>query len=159
VAAPSRGAQAGETPRAAHASAIETELERLARARADRRHLLQVHARPASSPRRRVRALDALRRPLALHVRIDIDESEAWRLAPGTQAVATVRGNRELSVNLEFVRVDPYVVPKRSLTGDTSERVDTRVLQVIFAFDPAALSVYVGQQMDVFIEVPAESPR
>ncbi|MEO6709230.1 MAG: efflux RND transporter periplasmic adaptor subunit [Planctomycetota bacterium] len=87
-----------------------------------------------------------------LHVRVDIDESEAWRLREGAQATATVRGNRDLSAALEFVRVDPYVVPKRSLTGDTSERVDTRVLQVIYSFDPSALPVYVGQQMDVFIE-------
>ncbi|HTF89812.1 MAG TPA: HlyD family efflux transporter periplasmic adaptor subunit [Planctomycetota bacterium] len=87
-----------------------------------------------------------------LHVRVDIDESEAWRLREGAKARATVRGNRDLSAALEFVRVDPYVVPKRSLTGDTSERVDTRVLQVIYSFDPSALPVYVGQQMDVFIE-------
>ena len=87
-----------------------------------------------------------------LHVRVDIDESEAWRLHEGAKALATVRGNRSLSAALDFVRVDPYVVPKRSLTGDTSERVDTRVLQVIYAFDPKVLPVYVGQQMDVFIE-------
>lgn len=154
-------AQAGVTRAAALVAQIETQLERLlVRAPIDGT-VLQVNARPGEFATGGV-----LRDPLILfgdlsrlHVRVDIDESEAWRLAPGTQAVATVRGNRELSVNLEFVRVDPYVVPKRSLTGDTSERVDTRVLQVIFAFDPAALSVYVGQQMDVFIEVPAESPR
>jgi hypothetical protein len=62
-----------------------------------------------------------------------------------------------MSVDLAFVRVDPYVVPKRSLTGDTSERVDTRVLQVIYGFDPSALQVFVGQQMDVFVD--AEKPE
>jgi HlyD family secretion protein len=87
-----------------------------------------------------------------LHVRVDIDENDAWRFKPGSKALAFVRGNRELSVPLEFVRVDPYVIPKRSLTGESIERVDTRVLQVLFAFDPAALPVYVGQQMDVFVE-------
>jgi multidrug resistance efflux pump len=92
-----------------------------------------------------------------LHVRVDIDESEAWRLRPGSNAVATVRGNSAMSVDLAFVRVDPYVVPKRSLTGDTSERVDTRVLQVIYGFDPSALQVFVGQQMDVFVD--AEKPE
>jgi hypothetical protein len=50
------------------------------------------------------------------------------------------------------VRFEPYVVPKRSLTGDSTERVDTRVLQIIYALDPAALPVFVGQLMDVFIE-------
>jgi hypothetical protein len=44
------------------------------------------------------------------------------------------------------------VVPKRSLTGDSTERVDTRVLQVIYAISDDKLPLFVGQQMDVFIE-------
>lgn len=87
-----------------------------------------------------------------LHVRVDIDENDAWRFRPGARAQAFVRGNRELEAALDFVRVEPYVVPKRSLTGESTERVDTRVLQVLYSFDPKVLSVYVGQQMDVFIE-------
>jgi hypothetical protein len=55
---------------------------------------------------------------------------------------------------LKFVRVEPYVIPKKSLTGDSTERVDTRVLQVLYSFNRGALPVYVGQQMDVFIEAP-----
>jgi hypothetical protein len=51
------------------------------------------------------------------------------------------------------VRIEPYVIPKVSLTGGSSERVDTRVLQVIFSFDnPSDRRLYVGQQMDLFIE-------
>ncbi len=46
------------------------------------------------------------------------------------------------------------MVPKRSLTGDSAERVDTRVLQALYSFDPAKLPAYVGQQMDVYIEAP-----
>lgn len=88
----------------------------------------------------------------ALHVRVDVDENDVWRLKPGAKAEAYVRGNRELRTSLEFVRVDPYVVPKRSLTGESTERVDTRVLQVLFRFDPKMLPVYVGQQMDVYVD-------
>lgn len=87
-----------------------------------------------------------------LHVRVDIDESDAWRLARGAAGQGFVRGNPQLSTPLEFVRVDPYVVPKRSLTGDPVERVDTRVLQVIYRFAADALPVYPGQQMDVFVD-------
>jgi multidrug efflux pump subunit AcrA (membrane-fusion protein) len=87
-----------------------------------------------------------------LHVRVDIDENDAWRLVAGAKARAFVRGNSKLMTDLEFVRVEPYVVPKRSLTGESSERVDTRVLQVLYRFDPRSLPVYVGQQMDVFIQ-------
>jgi RND family efflux transporter MFP subunit len=89
-----------------------------------------------------------------LHVRVDVDENDAWRFRPGAAAVAYLRGNPDLKTPLRFERFEPYVVPKQSLTGDTTERVDTRVLQVIYSFDEGALPVYVGQQMDVFIEAP-----
>ena len=68
-----------------------------------------------------------------------------------------MRGNPKLFTKLNFVRIEPYVVPKKSLTGDTTERVDTRVLQVLYGFPHEQLDVYVGQQMDVYIEVPEES--
>ena len=93
-----------------------------------------------------------------LHVRVDVDENDAWRLKTDRPAVAFVRGNRDLSTPLTFVRVEPEVIPKKSLTGDSAERVDTRVLQVIYRFDPKVLPVFVGQQMDVFIEAPPVPP-
>jgi hypothetical protein len=63
-----------------------------------------------------------------------------------------VRGNPEIKTILQYVRTDPDVIPKTLLTGDTTQRTDTRVLQVIYSFDPASLPLYVGQLMDVFIE-------
>ena len=89
------------------------------------------------------------------HIRVDIDENDAWRFQPGTRATAFLRGYREIKAEVKFERVEPYVTPKTSLTGSSTERVDTRVLQVIYSFDRKALPVYVGQQMDVFIETPA----
>ncbi|HKE02156.1 MAG TPA: HlyD family efflux transporter periplasmic adaptor subunit [Planctomycetota bacterium] len=90
-----------------------------------------------------------------LHVRVDIDENDAWRFRSDLSAVAHVRGNSSLQAPLRFEWVEPYVVPKRSLTGDSTERVDTRVMQVVYSFDPAALPVLVGQQVDVFVEAGA----
>jgi multidrug resistance efflux pump len=89
-----------------------------------------------------------------LHVRADLDEKDAWRFQPGARALASVRGNGERRYPMTFVRVEPYVVPKKNLTGDSTERVDTRVLQVIYALDAGA-PVYPGQQMDVFVEAEA----
>jgi multidrug resistance efflux pump len=89
-----------------------------------------------------------------LHVRADIDENDAWRIETGCPAEATERGNSRRRASLEFVRFEPYVIPKKSLTGDSTERVDTRVLQAIFRFTEKNVPFYVGQQMDVFIEVP-----
>jgi HlyD family secretion protein len=92
-----------------------------------------------------------------LHVRVDIDENDAWRVRPGASALAFIRGNPDLNAPLQFERFErfePYVIPKVSLTGQSTERTDVRVLQVIYSFDPAALPVYVGQQMDVVIQAP-----
>jgi RND family efflux transporter MFP subunit len=92
-----------------------------------------------------------------LHVRVDVDENDAWRVKSGAKAIAYLRGNREIKTMLDFVRFEPYVVPKKSLTGDSTERVDTRVLQVIYHFDRGELPMYVGQQVDVFIEAPGHN--
>ncbi|MCK9345388.1 MAG: biotin/lipoyl-binding protein [Candidatus Pacebacteria bacterium] len=87
-----------------------------------------------------------------LHVRVDIDENDAWRFDKNSKAVAFLRGNRNFKTDLIPAYVEPYVVPKKSLTGDSTEQVDTRVLQALYSFDRSQLPVYVGQQMDVFIE-------
>jgi len=136
--------------------ATQTSLERLmVRAPIDC-EVMQVNLRPGEyaatgvldTPLMRLGDLDRL------HVRVDIDENDAWRFKPATRAVAFMRGNRDLKADLKFVRVEPYVTPKTSLTGSSTEKVDTRVLQVIYSFDRQALPAYVGQQMDVFIEAP-----
>src|SRR5207248_9386056 len=86
-----------------------------------------------------------------MFVRIDVDENDAWRFKASAKAIAYVRGNRDLTTPINFYRVEPYVIPKKSLTGESTERVDTRVLQVLYSFASTDLPVYVGQQMDVFI--------
>ena len=123
--------------------------------------VLQVNVRPGQI------AMLAWKEPMIvlgevnrLHVRVDIDEVDLNRFREGLPAVANVRGRQDPKFPLEFVRVEPYVIPKKSLTGDTSERVDTRALQVLYALpDPTPIKVYVGQQMDVFLAVdpPIES--
>src|SRR5262244_1522726 len=100
-----------------------------------------------------------------LNVRTDVDEHEAWRVRADAAAYATVRGTSGTRIPLRFARFEPYVVPKKSLTGDSTERVDTRVLQVIYQVEGDKVPLYVGQQLDVFIEgpvrdgVPASSAR
>jgi multidrug resistance efflux pump len=92
-----------------------------------------------------------------LHVRVEIDENEVWRFRPEARAVASVRGNPQLKTELTFEYVEPYVVPKRSLTGESMERVDTRVMQVVYSFKRGKLPIYPGQLMDVFID--EQAPR
>lgn len=86
-----------------------------------------------------------------LQVRAEVDEQNAILVSPNQPAEASLKGNAEFKMQLRFVRIEPYVVPKRSLTGDSVERVDTRVLQVVYEFDQPKFPVYIGQQVDVFI--------
>ena len=88
-----------------------------------------------------------------LQVRADVDEQLAPRIRVGNTAIGYLRGDTKNPIKMEFVRIEPFVVPKQSLTGLSTERVDTRVLQVIYKFPQSAgHSIYVGQQMDIFIE-------
>jgi RND family efflux transporter MFP subunit len=94
-----------------------------------------------------------------LFVRVDIDETEAWRMQPGAAATAYVRGNAEISIPLEFEYLEPYVIPKTAFTGLSTERTDRRVLQVIYGFARADQPVYVGQQLDISIQASAVTPE
>jgi HlyD family secretion protein len=87
-----------------------------------------------------------------LRVRVDIDESDIARFRPDGPAFATLRGAAETRAALKFIRIEPLVVAKTSLTGSTIERVDTRVMRVIYQLSPADLPALPGQQVDVFIE-------
>jgi HlyD family secretion protein len=87
-----------------------------------------------------------------LHVRIDIDEEQAPRVALGQPATVSPRGAAERQVQARFVRAEPLVVPKRSLTNSAAERVDVRVLQVIYALPDTNGLFRVGQQVDAYIQ-------
>lgn len=140
----------------AELDAARTTLERLTVQAPIACEVLQVNIRPGefaatgvlATPLMRLGNLDRL------HVRVDIDENDAWRFVKGSRAVASLRGQRDLKTNLSYERVEPYILPKTSLTGSSTERVDTRVLQVIYSFAGSDLPAFVGQQVDVFIETP-----
>lgn len=93
-----------------------------------------------------------------LQIRADVDEQDAPKVVPGEEGVAFLKGSNDRKMPLRFTRIEPFVVPKRSLTGDSAERVDTRVLQIIFEMETPAFPVYVGQQVDVFIRRPGDAP-
>lgn len=147
-------ARAEQAAAEAQVHALEVELERLIVRAPVAGMILQVNVRPGEFA-----SAGMLTTPLVLmgtvhplHVRVDIDENDAWRFQQGAAATGSVRGNRDIGTELRFEYLEPYVVPKRSLTGDTSERVDTRVMQVVFSFERGELPIQVGQQMDVFVE-------
>ncbi len=119
--------------------------------------VLQVNVRPGeyvgTTPGQAMIVLGHVGR---LHVRVDIDENDIPRFRPNLPGVAKPRGSTADEFVIHFVRVEPYVIPKKSLTGANTERVDTRVLQVIYSLDPKKRTLYVGQQMDVFLDAGAK---
>lgn len=138
----------------AEAESLRTELDRcIARAPIDGT-VLRIEARPgeyaAAGPGAEVQmqlgALDPL------HIRVDIDELDAWRFDPKGKAIAALRGGRQQSFPLRFVRRLPTMQPKRALTGENAERIDTRVMQLIYAFEDPNAPVSTGQLLDVYIE-------
>ena len=131
----------------------KTDLDRaLVRAPVDGK-VLQVNVRPGeyvgAPPSQALIVLGSIAQ---FHVRVDIDEHDIPRFRTNLQAQASLRGDPSQKFPLRFVYVEPYVVPKKSLTGDNTERVDTRVLQVIYAIDNGQTPLYVGMQMDVSID-------
>jgi multidrug resistance efflux pump len=145
----------------AQVESTQIEMERLTTTALVDGQVLQVNVRPGQF------AAVVWKEPLIvmgdvarLHVRVDIDEHDLPMFRLGAPAFGTLRGHPEVRFPLTYVRVEPYVIPKKSLTGDNSERVDTRVLQVIYALpdqDQRPIRVFVGQQMDVYLE--AAPPR
>ena len=137
----------------AEVTRVETDIARLTVRAPVSGAVLQSNVRPGeyaqSGPL--VTPLRLLGRVDPLHVRVDVDEAAAWRVRPDRPATAAVRGNGRLTVPIHFVRFEPYVVPKRALSGATTERTDTRVLQVIYRLEQAPFPLYVGQQLDVFL--------
>jgi HlyD family secretion protein len=63
-----------------------------------------------------------------------------------------IRGNGNNAIPLEFERIQPYTIPNIELSAERAERVDVRVLPIIFKFKkPKDVNVYAGQLVDVYI--------
>jgi HlyD family secretion protein len=88
-----------------------------------------------------------------LYVRAQVDEEDIALVGAAPRAVARTRGAAPESIGLTLVRVEPYARPKTDLLGVNTERVDTRVVDVVFRMEErSGARVYPGQAVDVFIE-------
>ncbi len=89
-----------------------------------------------------------------LQVKAYLDELLVPRMPPPARLTATmfVRGANVASIPLQFVRIQPYVTPKIELSDQRQEKVDVRVLPIIFRFEPPkGLSLYPGELVDVYV--------
>ncbi len=116
--------------------------------------VLQVNVRPGEFAPAAVLSTPLVTVGIAddLHLRVDIDEMDIYRFSPDSKAYASLRGRPDEQHQITFVRCEPYVIPKKTLTGSVSERVDTRVLQIIYRLESAVFEASPGQQVDVYIE-------
>ncbi len=103
---------------------------------------------PAGGRRMAIGSIDPMQ------VRVDVDEVEFARFVETGNAQASLRGVPGSALALRFMRVVPLVQPKRTLTGDAAERIDTRVVQVIYELGKGTHMVQPGQVVDVYIETP-----
>lgn len=147
-------ARARLTAAQAAAGSAQTELGRLTVRAPIRGEILSVNIRPGEF----VSTMGGSGQPFIrmgetrpLHIRVDIDESEATRVKLGAVAIVSPRGAADQQVEAKFVRAEPLVVPKTSLTNSASERVDVRVLQVLYELPETDGLFRVGQQIDAFI--------
>jgi len=95
-----------------------------------------------------------------LAVRVYVDEILVNRLPPpaGMRAEMTVRGTGA-HIPLRYERMQPFLSPKIQLSDQRQERVDVRVLPLIFTFENSGkVSLYPGQLVDVYIAARAGAP-
>jgi multidrug resistance efflux pump len=145
-------ARAGANQAGAQARVVATDLDRLIVRAPISGQVLRVNVRlgefasagPLAEPLIAMGAVDPM------HVRVQIDEEDASRVIAGAPAQASLRGDASRIIPLTFVRFEPQAIAKTNLNGG-AERVDTRVIEALYAFDRAKLPVFVGQQMDVFV--------
>lgn len=88
-----------------------------------------------------------------LRVRARVDEEDAPLLKDGSPGVARVRGITAETIPLKWMWVEPLAQPKTDLTGSNIERVDTRVVEVLFQIEGSPRSrLFPGQLVDVYIQ-------
>jgi HlyD family secretion protein len=90
-----------------------------------------------------------------LQVRSFVDEILVPKLPAPSKLEATmfIRGLNNKSIPLKFSSIQPYTIPNIELSDQRNERVDVRVLPIIFKFNkPTDINIFPGQLVDVFIK-------
>jgi len=89
-----------------------------------------------------------------MQVRAEIEEADLPLLRDGAEAWAIARGTAGERIALSFVRRDPLLRPKATLSGSGTERIDTRVMDVLFEVADNNAGLVPGQLVDVLIATP-----
>ncbi|MEI8054835.1 MAG: biotin/lipoyl-binding protein [bacterium] len=90
-----------------------------------------------------------------LAVRCYVDEILVPRLPKPEllEAQMMIRGETNYAIALEFIRMQPYTIPNIELSNEIAERVDVRVLPIVFKFKkPTDINIFPGQLVDVYLK-------
>jgi HlyD family secretion protein len=90
-----------------------------------------------------------------LQVRVYVDEILVPQLPDPQKLKATmfIRGMNNHSIPLEYVSMQPSTIPNIQLSDQRNERVDVRVLPIIFKFSkPTDINVFPGQLVDIYLK-------
>lgn len=87
-----------------------------------------------------------------MHVRVEVDETNGQAILPTAKAVGYLREGNSKPISLSFVRIEPLVRLKKSISNQGNELVDTRVFVILYSFENTDVNARIGQQMDVFID-------
>jgi len=90
-----------------------------------------------------------------LHVRVSFDEELAGLIPDSPDGVAYSRGNTSDAIILRPVLREPLSREKQNVAGGRNELIDTRVMQYVFVIESTTQTLWVGQQLDVFINTQA----
>lgn len=92
-----------------------------------------------------------------LHLKVSIDQFNVSKFQPGNPAVAFKQGDTTTEYPLEFLHIEPVMIPKKYLTNELQEKVDTLVLEILYKIKKNNSQIIIGEEMNVYILVDDEA--
>lgn len=92
-----------------------------------------------------------------LLVRVEVDESQVWKLKPGLPGQGWLRGDRSAPVTLRYERIEPRAAARRAIQGKPGERLDGRAVQVLYLLIDPPAHLRPGLLLDVDLKSGAEA--
>ena len=88
-----------------------------------------------------------------MNLRVSVDQYNAFILDPNVPAIAYRQGDHYTQFPLEFIHIEPFMVHKKYLTNAADEKVDTQVFEILYRIPKNDSRLFIGEQMDVFIDI------
>jgi len=88
-----------------------------------------------------------------LNLRVSIDQFNELKFHPNCPAVAFKQGDTTTEFSLKFVYIEPIMIPKKYLTNELHEKVDTQIFEILYRIEKNNSHLFIGEQMDVYIYV------